>query len=96
MKFFGKSIQIQNFIRRAADVNRPINLMKAEKTWYLTKDQELTDDAEKAAFVLINEGQDIPPHMQKKYFAKKKAEEPKKASPAKNKKKSPAKNKSKK
>lgn len=39
----------------------------ADKTYYLDENQELTDDQEKAAFVLINEGQEIPRDMADKY-----------------------------
>jgi hypothetical protein len=39
----------------------------ANKTYYLDQNRELTEDQSKAAFVLINEGQEIPKEMADQY-----------------------------
>lgn len=39
----------------------------ANKTYYLDENRELTEDQSKAAFVLINEGQEIPKEMADQY-----------------------------
>ena len=40
---------------------------KADKDYFLDENRELTDDEEKAAFVLIRKGQDIPKEIADKY-----------------------------
>lgn len=76
-------------------------MKQADKDYFLTKDDKLTDDAEEAATLLVRKGQDITQQMAR-YFDKKKAaseeaeEEAtgeKASSPAANKATSPAKNK---
>lgn len=53
----------------------------ADKTYYLDKDGKVTTDPQKAATVLINEGQEIPKEMADRYgigkAAPKAAAEPK-------------------
>lgn len=69
----------------------------ADKTYYLDENRELTTDQEKAAFVLINKGQDVPKEMADKYgigkVAPEEETEEKAAKPSANKKATPSKNK---
>jgi hypothetical protein len=39
----------------------------ADRTYYLDKDRQLTADPDKAAFVLVNKGQQIPKEMAAEY-----------------------------
>jgi hypothetical protein len=39
----------------------------ADKDYFLDADRNLVDDADSAAFVLIREGQEIPPDMAEQY-----------------------------
>lgn len=39
----------------------------ANETYYLDANEELTTDSEKAAYVLINKGQEVPQEMADKY-----------------------------
>ena len=48
---------------------------KADKDHFLDASRELTDDPEKAAFLLIREGQEIPKEMADKYGIGKVAQE---------------------
>lgn len=51
----------------------------ADKTYYLDENRELTEDQSKAAFVLINQGQEIPADMADKYGIGKVAQKAEKA-----------------
>ena len=74
----------------------------ADKDYYLDENRQLTDDAEKGAFLLIRQGQEIPKEMADEYGIGKVAQtveedgapvEEKAAKPSANKSAAPTKNK---
>lgn len=62
----------------------------ADKDYFLDENREVTTDEEKAAFVLIRKGQDIPKEMADKYGIGKEKTAEKGGKPASNKAKKPS------
>lgn len=62
-----ETIKAGSITWRRAAASASNNMRTADKDYYLDKSGELTDDAEKAAFLLIRKGMEIPPDVREKF-----------------------------